>query len=116
MNIQTRIKAEKRITKALIKSIIDLGYIVAVDDGEEYHNTLTASQALNHAMGVDECHIYARKPSEKAEGKFKTFAVFLLVYGNDGYDCICDHSVNEETDQILLAVNPLIEQLEQRIA
>jgi hypothetical protein len=116
MNIQIRINAEKRITKALIKSILDLGYTVDVDNGEERLTNLTAKAALEHALSVDECNVYARKPSVTNQGKFVTVAAFFLVYGNDGYDCICDHSVNEETDQILLAVNPLVEQLEERLA
>ncbi len=115
MNLQTRIAAEKSITKALIKSVLDLGYIVAVYDGEEKYNNLTAKQALDHALSVDECWVYARKPSEQTAGKFKTFATFFLVYGNDGYDLICDHSVNEYTDQILLAVNPVIEKWENKL-
>jgi hypothetical protein len=86
-----------------------------VYDGEEVYNNLTAKQALDHAMGVDECWIYARKPSEQTDGKFKTFATFYLVYGNDGFDVICDHSVNEYTDQILLAVNPVVEKWENKI-
>lgn len=116
MSLQTRIQAEKRITKALIKSILDLGYTVDVDNGEERFSNLTAKDAFDHAMSVDECNIYARKPSEKTAGKFVTVAAFFLVYGNDGWDCICDNSVTDETDQILLAVNPLIEQLEERLA
>lgn len=116
MSLQTRINAEKRITKTLIKSILDLGYTIDIDDGEERLTNLTASQALEHALSVDECNLYARKPSEKTAGKFVTVASFFLVYGNDGFDCICDHSVTDETDQILLAVNPLIKQLEERLA
>jgi hypothetical protein len=114
-NLKNRIACEKSITKTLIKSILDLGYLVAVYDGEQKYNDLTAKQALDNAMAVDECWIYARKHSEQTEGKFKTYATFYLIYGNDGFDVICDHSVNEYTDQILLTVNPVVEKWENKI-
>lgn len=111
-NLQNRIKAEKAITKALIKTIADLGYSIQVWDGEEMHKELTKTEALDHAMAVDECSIYAYKI---IDGVKSTKAMFYMVYGNDGYDVICDCSVNEITDQILAVVQPICDKWEEKL-
>ena len=40
-HLQNRIKSENAITKALIKTIADLGYLVSVFDGEETARNMT---------------------------------------------------------------------------
>lgn len=110
--LQNRIKAEKAITKALISEIIKAGYFVQLWDGEETYKNLTVKSALEHAMSVDECSIYAYKI---IDGVKSIKAMFYLVYGNDGFDCIADHSVNDITDQIMSAINPICDKWEDKL-
>ena len=112
-HLQNRIKSENAITKALIKTIVDLGYLVSVFDGEETTRNMTKTDAYELARVVDECKIYAQKYNE--EGVIKSVAVFYMVYGNDGYDCICDMSVNKITDQIMAVVQPICDKWEEKL-
>ena len=108
MNITTRIAIEKRITKFLLKTIESQGFDIRIWDGEEGQN-VSAIDALDLAMDLDECSIYAYAIED---GKKAYKASFYLVYGNDGYDVICDHSVNDVTSAILEVVQPLCDELE----
>lgn len=111
--LQNRIKAEKSITKALISEIVKAGYSVQLWDTEEMHKGLTAKQALDLAMDLDECNIYAYKI---INGVKSVKAMFYMVYGNDGFDCICDHSVNDVADQIMTVINPICDKWEDKLA
>lgn len=111
--LQNRINAEKAITKALIAEIAKAGFMVSVFDGEQTSRNMTKTAALDLAMNVDECKIYAQKYDD--QGIIKSVAVFYLVYGNDGFDCIADHSVNDVTDQIMSVINPICDKWESKL-
>lgn len=121
MNLQTRIEIERKITAALCQSILDNGFVLEVDNGEYSVGCVGVESALEAAFATDECWIYAR---EKKLGwafglptdELNIVATFFMVYGNDGYDCLADHSVNDHTTKILETVEPLIEQLEEQHA
>lgn len=113
-HLQNRIKSEKAITKALIKAIADLGFMIAVFDGEETTRNMTQKAACELAGAVDECKIYAQKYND--DGVIKSVAAFYMVYGNDGYDCICDMSVNDTTDQIMAIVQPICDKWEEKLS
>ena len=90
LNLKDRLACEKAIVKAIVKEAIAQGYQVAVFDGEEdwsepSNNWETIRKEL-HTMDEDTIRIIK-------DGKSKG-AVFL-VYGNDGYDVVCDHTVND---------------------
>lgn len=105
MNLAQRIANEKRITKLLLKSITDNGYKIRMFDSEEHYHDMTNKEALDLAMDLDECMIYATRDG-------KSVACFYMVYGNDGYDCLCDHSCDDVSEVILKPVEDLIEKLE----
>ncbi len=40
---------------------------------------------------------------------------FWLIYGNDGTDVSSDYTANEKTEEIMNAVQPIIDRLEARL-
>lgn len=104
MNVATRIKIEKRIVRKLIRTMKAKGWdAYAVNDGEEFYRGLKTEKAvLEHAFAVDECSIYFENKSLPFVGKDGTKDCVghhvYLVFGNDGWDVICDYSYNAADD------------------
>jgi len=93
MSVQHRQHVEARIALTAVQSLIQAGFYVTVNDGED--DVITTSQDL-HAiaacmMSTDEDTLVATKPV----GKVHINSGFVqLVYGNHGYDVISDYSVS----------------------
>lgn len=92
MNVEARQKIERRIAKATIKTMIEAGFTVSVNDGEE--TVLTDSvdaKAIEAAMfSTDEDYLHVTRATDGLRGWV------LFVYGNDGHDVIADNTVNIE--------------------
>jgi hypothetical protein len=100
--VQARINIEKRIVRSLVNELIDAGFVLSLDNGEdEVNDVADASQFLKHTAQTDEERIYARK------GDVQTWA--HLVYGNDGYDVISDSGIT--LDSLTPNTQALIERL-----
>lgn len=89
LSLEERKAVEKRIASAVIRSGLNAGYTITVNDGEGMpvkrssdHDVILAAM-----FSVDEEHLEFFK-----EGKRVGWVFF--VYGNDGWDVICDHTVN----------------------
>jgi hypothetical protein len=114
--LDQRIKAEKSITKALAKECFSFGGLSSTKIYVNYGNFEESvccdnpSQVWKAANEVDECWLIV-----KNQYTGKTLGCFFLVYGNDGFDCIADMSVNEFTDKIDKALQPLIEKWEDKL-
>jgi len=100
MNLETRLKIEKQIGRAIVKSAITKGYSVTIDNGGgwdgdfEIEKETNLTKAYKALMATDEETIFFNK------GPHKVGAV-KLVYGNDGWDVIADHSISYEVHEIL---------------
>jgi len=97
VNLETRIKIEKRIAKTIAETALARGYMVSVHDGEEY--SLKRSKNLKEIMAVlhstdEDTFIFRNEAGERIGSVY-------LVYGNCGWDVICDHAANAETDSLL---------------
>lgn len=94
--LAARLRAERRMVKALVNAILATGCRVNVHDGEEL--TLTQSKSRKDIYAAlfttDEDYIYAIR----ADGT--RVARFDLVYGNTGWDVVSDSSANEYADKI----------------
>ena len=117
MNIEKRMKAEKAIIKALAKECFSLGGHSATVIYVSYERNLAEStvctnptQVYNAVSECDESHIYVVN-----QFTGKTLAVFFIVLGNDGYDCIADMTNNAFTNKVELAIEPLIDQWEVKL-
>jgi hypothetical protein len=99
--LHPRMKVERRVVANLIHVLQHAGFwVYSLYDGEE--TTLledlkvTPAEALKATMelafNLDECRVYFRHPEVKL-----TQWVYL-VFGNDGWDAVCDYSAPEGKD------------------
>lgn len=110
-SVKARREVEEKITRVLLTSMAAHGWdIQYLDDTEEAHRLTTVDEYVALAMDLDECTISFRK---QFDGKGVTcFA--QLVYGNDGWDCIADHSTFEDFQKVMDdVVTPFCETLEK---
>jgi hypothetical protein len=112
MNLETRIKIESHIARTIVKTAIALGYSVTIDNGGGWNGEYEVERETNprkacKALGAtDEEKIFFHKGPHKA-------GVVLLVYGNDGFDVIADHSLSYEVNEILTPALSLAEKYEK---
>lgn len=85
---QFRIQVEGYLITLLSKSLLDAGYRLVVNDGEEDTRCASVQEVLEAATAVDEATLQARKGDEKFW--------FYFVFGNDGYDVMADCTTNAE--------------------
>lgn len=102
---EKRLRMEKRIVKSLVTELSANGLKMTVDfgDGDEFERTNDAKQVLSVLMSCDEENLRVYN----SEGFF--MGVFNLVYGNDGYDVICDYTM--QLEQYIPETLALIEKL-----
>ena len=94
---------ERRIVTALIDRALAEGYELSVDDGDNRHPwTTNRAEVTDNIMEADEDRLYLRKDGHTAW--------VYLVYGNSGWDVICDYTNSLEA--LLEPINALAESLE----
>jgi hypothetical protein len=98
-----RIAVERKIVTALIDRALAEGYELSVDDGDNQHPwTTDRAEVIDNIMEADEDQLYLRKDGHTAW--------VILVYGNSGWDVICDYNVSLEA--LLAPINALAKSLE----
>jgi len=109
--LKNRIALEKSIVRRIVKDALAKGYVVSLNDGEEW----TVRQSSNYTeinkalFSVDEETLRFRD----AKHGIAVGAVFL-VYGNDGFDVICDYSANDLMEDLLTGANAIAEKAQLR--
>ena len=108
MNYQTRIKIEKAIAKKIVDSAIANGYKVSVWDGEEWACRFETdkSNIMPSLFHTDIEYVYID------DNNCQTIGSICLVYGNDGYDVVADHTDSSLIAEILESANAYAEQME----
>lgn len=99
MSVKLRIHVEKKIVGATVKSLIDAGYFLNVDDGECAQDEFCLPaptqdyKAIMAAMfSVDDEWLFVFK-----SGKSKNhFGWVRFIYGNSGWDVTNDYTTNLE--------------------
>jgi hypothetical protein len=108
MNIEQRQQIERQIVHQIVTDAITHGYFVSVHNGEEI--TVTRSNSVKvvmaETMSVDEEHLFFTSASGAEVGWV------FLVYGNGGYDVICDYTTNLE--ELMKGAETLADELEER--
>ena len=117
MNIENIARIERAIVKTIIQDALDLGYVVMHHNGEEATITVHPSDDREKAVSdimdeIRQCDEERLIFSDPEDWPGKNVGFVFLVYGNDGYDVICDHTDNEKMDQILAGANELAAQYE----
>ena len=109
MSLQERQAIERRIIERLVTDAIAAGFSVSVDDGGE--TTVDRSRNLDEIMAAvmttDEDHIFFHQ-----EGRKTAFGWARLIYGNDGWDVIADHTDNEAMRTLVAGASALADQIE----
>lgn len=94
MNVEKRLRIEREIATAAVKGLVQAGYQISVFDGEEIVNS--PSNDVDSIMedmfstDIDQLEVYRVDDYDNRAGWV------LFVYGNDGWDVMCDHTTNLE--------------------
>lgn len=81
---------ERRIVRSLVDEILEQGLSISVYDGEETHPvTSDREKVLEDLINTDEDYVMVFSGQQK-------IGWVRLVYGNEGWDVICDYTVNLE--------------------
>ena len=90
-SVRGRIAVERSVCRRLIRTLKSAGYTLRVHSGDEWETPKAASEdTLMRAMfNLDEAWLIV---SENG----KRIGYVYLVFGNDGYDVISDHTMNLE--------------------
>lgn len=98
MTIQERQAIEREIVGAVVRAALDAGYEVAVDNGEEeFKPSADADTIMSRLFTVDEEYLRMYRNGVQA-------GWVLLVYGNDGYDVVCDYTTGAQSNMAPLMV------------
>jgi hypothetical protein len=111
MNLETRIRIEKQIVRRIVHSALVRGWSVSVYDGEEWTVTKSVNlkEILNATFTTDEDVLRFHD----ADG---VVGVVTLVYGNDGWDVVADHTADDRIDDLMKPINELSDKLCLRYA
>lgn len=91
MNVEKRQKIERKIIRHLIRTMKANNWnLLWVHNGEEKIQLSTETEALDHVFSVDESTIAFQKIANDS----KITRSAYIVLGNDGWDCIADHSLS----------------------
>jgi hypothetical protein len=71
---------------------------VKVEDGEETTAARSADEVLTLALNVDECYVSFERYNETGW--------LRLVFGNDGFDVVCDYSARGQFADIVGSIEP----------
>jgi hypothetical protein len=85
MTNQKRMEIERQIAARIVADAIKAGYTLRVEETLRNDSAnLAEIKAALHQMDEDKIYFYQA-------GQYR--GMVYLVYGNDGYDVICDYSV-----------------------
>lgn len=108
--LANRIRMERAIIRALTSAMIKRGYDVTVDNGEDrpVKRSVKVTEVMREIAATDEEYlIFAKDGIARAERAY-------LVYGNDGYDVVCDYTCDGDLEEVMNEINKLGDRLEAR--
>lgn len=104
------LRREQKMAEALVDECLNRGYVISVNDGEEWVVVRSNDRAkiLAEMCATSDDTLVVRRMDGSKVGWF------WFVYGNDGWDVISDFSANPICDEIWETVlSPLSEKLEE---
>ncbi len=90
--VRQRQAIERRIATLVVKQLLAQGFSLSIDNGGdelELQRCTDQAQILQHLFLTDEEHLLVHRGIERT-------GFVYFVYGNDGWDVICDYSVDLE--------------------
>lgn len=95
-----RQEIERQIVKRAIKTLLDAGYSLGVNDGEEtvIEHSTDGEAVFKEMFATDEDYLLVYN-----DAQHKHFAYVWFIYGNSGWDVISDYTTNisEAMDKVL---------------
>jgi hypothetical protein len=103
-SVKPRIRIEQKIARYTVRALLRAGFLLSVYDGEEItvERSADAATICNAMFSTDEDYLFVYEDGQAARNGWVRF-----VYGNDGYDVICDYTTN--LDPQMDAVNKYAE-------
>lgn len=97
MGVKMRQRVEREIARACIKALLDAGFTLGVNDGEEttIHHSRSAKKIEAAMFTTDEDWLLVNVKGDNRKDKRPQYWV-RFVYGNDGWDVINDYTVHLE--------------------
>lgn len=95
MSVKMRQMVEREIADQVVDSLLEAGYLLGVNDGEEItiHHSTDAAKIKAALMTTDEDYIFVYVKGDDPKDTRPQYWV-RLVYGNDGWDVINDYTVH----------------------
>jgi hypothetical protein len=93
MSIQTRKRVEREIAQVTIKCLLDAGFLLGVNDGEEttIHHSRDAAAIEAAMFTTDEDWLLVYVKGDNVQDPRPQYWV-RFIYGNDGWDVIRDYT------------------------
>lgn len=93
--IKARIVVERAVVRHAANALLAAGYRLRLHDGEDWATAMTShiSDVMREIGACDEESLYVWHPSTEPGKEGRPAGRLFLVYGNDGWDVIADHSV-----------------------
>jgi hypothetical protein len=94
--IEARQALERRVIRRTVRTLKAAGYAMRVHSGEAFECERTQNERTIMAavQQTDAEHLYVYAPSTTSATGWARMGSIFLVYGNDGWDVIADHTVN----------------------
>lgn len=94
-NIRVRQRIEQEIARLVVKTLLDAGFSLGVNDGDDItmHHSTSKADILKALFNTDEDYLYVydmKAPDYSLKDSTPDYWV-RFVYGNDGWDVISDY-------------------------
>lgn len=98
MTVKFRQHIERKIARATIKALLNAGFTLGVNDGEEtVLRRCTDPKTILAAMfSTDEDYLLVYEGAAAGGKKPPQIGGVRFIYGNDGWDVISDYTLNLE--------------------
>lgn len=92
MSVKMRQMVEREICLQVVASLLEAGYSLGVNDGEEItiHHSRDAKEIERALFTTDEDYLYVYAADNHDADSTPNYWV-RFVYGNDGWDVVCDY-------------------------
>lgn len=93
-----RLALEEKIVEAIVDRLLEVGFELSVDDGGDemaIERSRDKAAIMEALINTDEDRLHALVPRGGRMGNLRGGWV-LFVYGNDGYDVVCDYTTGLE--------------------
>lgn len=114
-SVRRRRRTEIRIVRRVVRDLLKAGYQLFVVDndwaGEEANTSINNSaESLERLFDVDDEYLYVAPKGFKQIAGRGTGTWVRFVFGNDGWDVICDYTTNLEG-----IIEPISEWIDEQV-